>query len=64
MRKILILMVLGFFISIPSFGQSGITQITNNSYNDVDPQINSSGQVVWRGETYGKDFEIYLYNGI
>ncbi len=45
-----------------SAGTYTITQLTDNSYYDANPQINDSGQVVWRGGD-GTDSEIFLYDG-
>jgi len=39
-----------------------ITQITDNIFDDVTPQINSKGEVVWSGND-GNDEEIMFYNG-
>ena len=38
------------------------TQITDNAYNDYDPQINSDGTVVWYGDD-GTGYEIYHHDG-
>jgi cysteine-rich repeat protein len=38
---------------------TGITQLTNNSYNDGAPQINNNRYVVWYGFD-GSDHEIFL----
>jgi hypothetical protein len=38
------------------------TQITDNVYNDGNPQINNNGQMVWQGND-GTDEEIFFYNG-
>jgi hypothetical protein len=42
-----------------SYSQYVITQITDNSYNDWEPQINNNGYVVWQGWD-GSDDEIFL----
>ncbi len=40
------------------------TQLTDNSYANMDPQINDYGHVVWVGDpSYGSESEIYLYDG-
>jgi Tol biopolymer transport system component len=36
------------------------TKLTNNAFDDVDPQINARGDVVWYGHD-GKDSEIFLF---
>jgi len=41
----------------------GITQITDNSFDDEDPRINDTGFVVWQGYD-GSDTEIFLYDGM
>ena len=61
-RKTAFLSLIFLFLLIPSIAQSGITQLTADSFNDYDPQINDSGQVVWYRYD-GSDYEIYLYNG-
>ncbi|MFC1845414.1 choice-of-anchor D domain-containing protein, partial [Thermodesulfobacteriota bacterium] len=38
------------------------SQITDDAFNDYNPQVNDNGYVVWRGND-GNDDEIYLYNG-
>ena len=38
---------------------TGVTPITNDSYNDGSPQINNNGQVVWMGG--GQIYQIYMY---
>ena len=38
------------------------SQLTHDSYDDKNPQINNSGHVVWSGEDSPGD-EIYYYNG-
>ena len=38
------------------------TKITNNSYDDVDPQVNDIGQIVWSGGFPGQH-DIYFYDG-
>jgi hypothetical protein len=38
-----------------------VTQITDNQYDDLYPQINSKGQIVWQGFD-GNDYEIFLYS--
>jgi hypothetical protein len=59
MRKLFVLIGLFLFICLPSMAQSGITQLSDNSYDNDHPQINNSGQVVWDdGEG-----EIFFYNG-
>jgi len=40
-----------------------VTQLTDNSYNDYDPQINDNGFVVWWGCVPDSDYEIFLYDG-
>jgi hypothetical protein len=62
-RKLLIFIGVLLFISVPSTSQSGIIQLTDNSYDDRMPQINDSGQVVWYGNHNNEDDEIFLYNG-
>ena len=42
-----------------SYSRYVITQITDNSYEDSDPQINDNGYVVWFGSD-GSDLEIFL----
>jgi hypothetical protein len=67
MRKLLgaslfLTMVLFVTVSI-SFGATNrVTQLTNNSEADWNPQINNNGHVVWRGKD-GSDYEIFLYDG-
>ena len=39
-----------------------VTQLTDNDYNDVNPQINTNGYVVWEGDS-GTYPQIYLYDG-
>ena len=39
-----------------------ITQLTDNSYDDLYPHINNAGHVVWYGWD-GSDWEIFYYNG-
>jgi hypothetical protein len=46
-----------------SHAHHAITQLTNNSYEDANPQINNDGKVVWYGYD-GSDTEIFLYDGI
>ena len=58
---IILLAVLMLFLCFNNLNAS-ITQLTDNSYSDSNPQINSSGQVVWRGRD-GSDYEIFLYDG-
>lgn len=42
---------------------SGVTQITDNDFDDHDPQINDSGLVVWWGQTHAdSDYEIFRYD--
>jgi beta propeller repeat protein len=43
------------------YNGSSTTQLTNNNFNDANPQIYGSN-VVWRGYD-GNDYEIFLYNG-
>ena len=40
-----------------------IKQITNNSADDDNPQINDNGYIVWSGRE-GADYEIFLYDGL
>lgn len=41
---------------------SGVTQITDNVFDDHDPQINDSGLVMWWGQTHAdSDYEIFRY---
>lgn len=56
----------GYEIFLYSGG--GISQITNyqGTVNPYDPEINDSGQLVWRGldrSSYPYDWEIFLYSG-
>ena len=56
--------MLGFLI-ILAFPQSysspySIIRITDNEFDDKNPQINDSNDVVWQGDD-GNDFEIYMY---
>jgi hypothetical protein len=46
------------------FLYNGLTviQLTNNEYDDREPQIKASGSVVWSGHD-GNDWEIFIYNG-
>ena len=43
------------------YSKGTITQITDNDYQDNNPQINSKGQIVWYGSD-GHDYEVYLYS--
>jgi hypothetical protein len=45
-----------------SYAQT-IKQITNNSADDDNPQINDNGYIVWSGSD-GADYEIFLYDGL
>ena len=59
------LVAVAIFLSLVSISFAAkykITQLTDNNYDDQDPQINSNGYVVWSGYD-GSDSEIYLYNG-
>ena len=49
----------GFEDEIYLYDGTGITPITNNTYDASYPQINDSGFVVWQG-AYGPDQEIFL----
>src|SRR4030042_1981118 len=40
-----------------------ITQLTDNSYNDHDPQINNNGYVVWGGAWPWTNTDLFLYDG-
>lgn len=48
-----------------SFAGRITIQLTDNDYDDCDPQINSTGSVVWVGRCAdpNDDSEIFLYNG-
>ena len=50
---------LSFLIPAIVFASYSITQLTDNDYNDRDPEINDSGKVVWYGYD-GNDDEIFL----
>ena len=39
-----------------------IRQVTNNTFDDYNPQISDDGSVVWYGFD-GTDSEIYIYGG-
>jgi hypothetical protein len=41
---------------------AGTLQLSNNSFDDDRPQINSAGQVVWQGWD-GNDWEIFFWSG-
>ena len=41
---------------------TAVTQVTNNSRQDINPRINDSGHVVWIGWD-DHDWEIFLYDG-
>ena len=61
-----LVVLLASFLSwllIPALGIAQIIYpITDNSYDDLYPQINDNGYVVWQ-EWDGSDWEIFLYNG-
>ena len=44
------------------YDDTGTTQITNNSYDDLDPQVNNNGYIVWLGcsGTVCTDVNVYL----
>ena len=55
--------ILGFTTISTSYAVTYDTiQLTNNSSDDWDPQINANGYVVWEGYD-GSDGEIFLYDG-
>ncbi|MCP4710786.1 MAG: biopolymer transporter Tol, partial [Planctomycetes bacterium] len=45
------------------YDKTNIMRLTDNHYEDIDPQINANGQVVWCGHD-GADWEIFFYDGI
>ena len=61
-RPFFALLLLVTALASLSYAQT-IKQITNNSYDDNNPQINDNGYIVWSGLD-GSDFEIFLYNGL
>ena len=42
------------------YANGTITQITDNEYDDYDPQVNNKGKIIWYGYD-GNDYEIFLY---
>jgi len=44
------------------YNGTATTPITNNIYDDDNPQINAGGNIVWEGDD-GSDYEIFLYDG-
>ena len=57
-----ILTLLFLFIASTVNAQWVTTQLTNNSYDEWDSQINASGHVVWRGGVH-PNVEIFYYDG-
>jgi len=49
------------FVTV-SHSQYTITQLTNNGYDEGNPQINNNGKVARYGYD-GSDYEIFLYDG-
>jgi hypothetical protein len=37
------------------------SQITTDNYDNKNPRVNASGQIVWQ-KWDGKDYEVYLYD--
>jgi cysteine-rich repeat protein len=66
--KIKVILTLLLFVTVTlasvsvSYAGYVTMQITNNSYDDGNPQINDNGYVVWSGWD-GTDAEIFLYDG-
>ena len=67
MKRSLLLLLLApiliFGMVTVSHSQYVTIPLTNNDYDDWDPQINNDGWVVWYG-TDGNDDEIFLYDGV
>ena len=47
-------------VAVMANAQWTTTQLTNNSLWEYDPQINDSGQAVWRGDD-GYGYEIFYF---
>ena len=60
-----VLLVFGVASAAYSLPQYSITNLTNNSNDDNEPQMNDNGEVVWHGDyEYGANKrEIWLYDG-
>jgi hypothetical protein len=59
---LVIILTLSFATPTLVFSEYKVIQLTNNEYEDKSPEINDSGQVVWKGYD-GYDYEIFLYDG-
>jgi len=63
-RNILLCVALIFsMVAINAFAVCTPTQLTDNDYDDYDPQINVNGYITWFGNHNGRDREIFLNNG-
>ena len=64
----LMLSIIVIFVSVSiSYSQYFITQLTNNPYEDSNPQVNDKGHVVWTGRVGSGRYdwnEIFLYDGV
>lgn len=58
-----LLALLAFILVMGSTSVAGtVSQVTNNNTNDVYPQINQSGKIVYSGQV-GSDMEVFLFDG-
>jgi hypothetical protein len=66
MKKLLLILLLTTAITYlsTSISQAGytISQLTIDSYHDMNPQVSTHGDIVWHGSD-GTDNEIFLYDG-
>ena len=57
------LIILILFVAVPfSHASYQVTQLTTDTYDDLKPQINYTGEVVYEKHLAG-DSEIYMHNG-
>lgn len=41
----------------------GVQRITDNDFDDFEPQINNNGVIAWRAKPENADSEVYIWNG-
>ena len=62
-KLLLVIAAIPFFCATSAVAAIYLTdQLTDNDYDDRNPQINDNGYLVWQGYD-GNDIEIYLHDG-